>query len=225
MPSLLPRSCLALALAVPVTLAAVPARAQPYQPYQPNQPYQPYVAVPVPVQARPADTPEPPSTSLWYGWQTLIAVAPFDIAMFTGLARWHESYGPGTFAAGFVGRNLAPAIVHMAHRRPGVGFGSIGLHAVATATGVAVGYAIGIAIQANCPPRDPCRYGVREMPPGPEYGAIAGSMVGTVMDVVFLARRSRSAWGVTGSLPATPTVAFSPFATPSALGVAAGGTF
>lgn len=199
-----PRSWLAVVLAAPIALASASAFAQ--------------TAPPAP------DAGERP-TSLWYGWQTLAAVAPFDIAMFVGLARHDASYGPATFATGFVGRNLAPAAVHIAQRRPGVGFGSVGLHAVATATGLAVGYGVGIAVQQACPPRDPCRYGFRDIPPGLGYGAIAGSMVGTVMDVVFLARRARSVWGVTGSAPVGPSVAVSPFATQTAVGVAAGGVF
>lgn len=184
----------------------------------------PYAVAPAPV-AQPAPDTSARSTSLWYGWQTLAAIAPFDIAMFVGLAKWDESYGHATFATGFVGRNLVPAAVHMFHRRPGVGFGSIGLHAGATATGVAIAYAIGIGIQEGCKPLDPCRNGFRGVPPGVGYGAVAGSMVGTVLDVVFFAHRSRATFGVTGSAPMQPMVAFSPYATKESAGFAAGGTF
>ncbi|APR81359.1 Hypothetical protein A7982_06706 [Minicystis rosea] len=157
------------------------------------------------------------SPSQWYGWQTLIAVAPFDIALFVGMARNDNRIT----ATGFIGRNVAPSVVHMINKRPGVGFATLGLHAASAATGLVVGYAIGLAVQRACPPGDVCRYGMRELPPGLGYGAVAGSMVGTVLDVVFLARRPRATWD--GS--SNNTVAFTPFAAPSTLGVAAGGTF
>src|SRR4051794_4074612 len=123
-----PASWLALALAAPLALGAAPARAQ---------------------TAEPARVAEDRSTGVWYGWQTLLAVAPFDIATIVGLARPDAPYATGLFAAGFAGRNLAPAVVHMAHSRPGLGFGSVGLHAAASATGLVVGYAVGLAIQEN----------------------------------------------------------------------------
>jgi hypothetical protein len=210
-------------IAAPFALASAPALAQmPPQPYAP-----PPMTTPQPMMAAPppaVDTAEH-STSLWYGWQTLIAVAPFDVTMFVGLAKWDESYGHATTITGFVGRNLVPAAVHMFHRRPGVGFGSIGLHAAASATGVAIAYAIGIGIQESCKPLDPCRNSFRGVPPGVGYGAVAGSMVGTILDVVFLAHRSRANFGVTGSAATEPTVALAPYATQSSLGVAAGGMF
>lgn len=194
---------LAAPLALAAALSAAPARAQ---------------------SAPPAGDAGERSVGLWYGWQTLIAVAPFDIAMFVGLARYDDRYGQAVFTTGFVGRNLAPAVVHLANRRPGLAFGSVGLHAVATATGVAVGYAVGIAIQSReCAPGEGCCTGVRDLPPGPGYGAIAGSMVGTVLDVVFLATRPRSSWA--SSQTASTTWTMSPYATPTGLGVAAGGTF
>lgn len=196
---------------------AVPGAAYPQYPY-PAPPPVVYVAQP---QRPPVDQPRP-EVSMWYGWQTLIAVAPFDIAMFGALAKYGDNGTVPTFTAGFVGRNLAPAIVHLAHRRPGVAFGSVGLHAASTATGVAIGYAIGIAIQEACAPRDPCRGGFRDMPRGPEYGAIAGSMVGTVLDVVILARRPRSSWTATQT-GSTWTVV--PFASSTSGGLAAGGVF
>lgn len=206
----------------PVPGQGMPAQPVPQAPpsYYPQPPPPAYAYAPQP-QRPSADQPRP-DVSLWYGWQTLIAVAPFDIAMFAALAKYGDRGTVATFTTGFVGRNLAPAIVHMAHRRPGVGFGSIGLHAASTATGVAIGYAIGIALQEACPPRAPCRNGFRDMPPGPEYGAIAGSMVGTVLDVVILARRPRSTWSTTQTGSA---VMVAPWASSTAGGLAAGGIF
>jgi hypothetical protein len=148
-------------------------------------------------------------------------VFPLDIAMFVGLSNMDDQGHKDAFIAGFVGRNLAPAVVHLAHGRPGLAFGSVGLHAAATATGVAIGYAIGIAIQKPCAPGGTCNYGVREMPPGPGYGAVAGSMVGTVLDVIFLANRPRSTWAATQ----TGLLTVAPFATGSSGGMAAAGTF
>jgi hypothetical protein len=224
---------LGLFITAPLVLAAAPALAQMPPPMDPPPMMAPpTMAPPPPMMAPPPMVAAPPaadtadrSTSLWYGWQTLVAVAPFDIAMFVGLAKWDESYGHATTITGFVGRNLVPGVVHMFHRRPGVGLASFGLHAAASATGVAIAYAIGIGIQENCKPLDPCRNSFRGVPPGVGYGAVAGSMAGTVLDVVFLAHRSRANFGVTGSAATEPTVAFSPFATPSSMGVAAGGTF
>lgn len=164
----------------------------------------------------------PPAPSLWYGWQTLLAVAPLDIAMFVGAARFGQSGGTESFVTGFVARNFAPAVVHLFHRRPGLAFGSVGLHAASTATGVAVGYAIGIALQGACTPTDPCRNGFRGVPPGPEYGAIAGSMVGTLLDVIFLAHRPRS---TVESQQIGSTFVVAPFAAPTAGGLAASGVF
>lgn len=230
------RSLLGLFIAAPFALASAPALAQmppppvappPTMTPPPMMAPPPMVAAQPPMMAAPqpaADTVDR-STSLWYGWQTLIAVAPFDIAMFVGLVKWDESYGHATTITGFVGRNIVPGVVHMFHRRPGVGFGSMGLHAAASATGVAIAYAIGIGIQENCKPLDPCRNSFRGVPPGVGYGAVAGSMVGTILDVVFLAHRSRANFGVTGSTRVEPTVAFAPYATQSSLGVAAGGMF
>ena len=56
------------------------------------------------------------------------------------------------------------------------------------------GYAVGLATQNECPPRDPCRNHFREIPAGAGYGAIAGSMTGTVLDVVFFGYRQRLSW-------------------------------
>lgn len=202
---------LAVVLAAPLALVAAPtsARAQTAQTAQTAPP------------APPADTRER-ATDVWYGWQTLLAVVPFDIAMFVGLAQRDAPYGTGLFTAGFVGRNLAPAVVHLAHRRPGLAFGTVGLHAAATATGLVIGYAVGLAIQENCPLRSPCRNGFRELPPGPGYGAVAGSMVGTLLDVLLLARSPRSSWESTRTASTFTVV---PYAAPTGVGLAAGGTF
>jgi hypothetical protein len=250
------RPWLLLLVTAPVLWAARPARADdppappyeqrplPVQPLPPVQPAQPLPQVqpvqpeaPPPPYAQPAYAPPEPYTPLvrdqprlgsgnWYGWQTLIAVAPFDIAMFTGLARLGDSSGPATFAVGFVGRNLAPAVVHGAHGRGATAFGSVGLHAAATATGLVIGYAIGLALQGACPPLSPCRNGFRDLPPGLDYGAVAGSMSGTVLDVIFFAYRQKLSW--TASAPADPAAstrtawAFAPYAAPSTVGTAKG---
>jgi len=161
----------------------------------------------------------------WYGWQTLIAVAPFDIAMFVGLARSGTSGATEAVDVGFVGRTLAPAVVHMAHQRWSTAFGSMGLHAATTGTGLAIGFAIGLALQGDCPPRDPCRNHFRDLPLGPGYGAIAGSMTGTVLDTIFFTYRQRLTWTASAPVePARRAWAIAPYATRGGVGIAAGGT-
>ncbi len=177
---------------------------------------------PPPAYAQPAPDAAKRGPLTWYGWQTLLAVAPFDIAMFGGLATFSSQGGFDAFVTGFVGRNLAPAIVHMAHGRVGTGFASIGLHAATTATGIAIGYAIGIAVESKaCHAPDPCTNHFLGIPPGPDYGAIAGSMVGTVLDVVFFAHRQKLSW----TASASPAWGAAPYATPNGGGVAAAGWF
>jgi hypothetical protein len=216
----------------PVQVQPQPTSPQPQYPVPPTYPAPPpYYPAPGPTMVpyqqpqqqawqRPEHEYVPPGN--WYGWQSLIAVAPFDIAMFAGLAKYGQTAGTGAFAAGFIGRNLAPAAVHLAHGRGTAAFGSVGLHLAATATGVTIGYAIGIAVSTECKPLDPCRNGFHDIPAGPVYGAIAGSMVGTVLDVVFLAHRKPLSWT---AARAEPTWTMAPFATPKTAGLAAGGTF
>jgi hypothetical protein len=239
----LPRSWRTALLVGPLALASASARAQdapaspPPAPSEAPTPPTVVIVVPPPIlppEAMPPPVAQPPPAAArsverdraprgnWYGWQTLLAVAPFDIAMFAGLSQFPAKTGVGVFTAGFVGRNLAPAVVHMAHDRVGVGFGSIGLHMAATGTGVAIGYAIGIAMAGKCPPVSTCRNGFRDLPPEPGYGAIAGSMAGTVLDAVFLAHRTKLSWTARSTAPAW---ALAPFATRTATGLAAGGTF
>ena len=230
----LPAPWLAAPLAVAAVLVAAPARAQYPQPVQPAPPWPPYaqplpppppsqyVAVwPPPAYAQPTSDVERRGPLTWYGWQTLLAVAPFDIAMFAGLARFGDKAGVDAFVTGFVGRNLAPAVVHMAHGRVGTGFASIGLHAATTATGVAIGYGIGIALESKCHAPDPCTNHFLGIPPGPDYGAIVGSMVGTVLNVVFFAHRQRLSW----TASAAPAWGVAPYAAPKGGGVAAAGWF
>ena len=158
----------------------------------------------------------------WYGWQTLIAVAPFDILMFAGLPQIGNTGGTAAFAMGFVGRTLAPAVVHMAHGRVGTGFGSIGLHLATTATGFAIGYGIGIAAQGTCKAPSPCGHEQTVVPNGAYDGAIAGSMTGTVLDVIFFAYRQRLTW--TADAPVAPTKsawAITPYAAPGGGGLGA----
>src|SRR6185437_3968534 len=182
-----PAPWLALTLTAAALLAAAPARAQAPAPAYPQsappwpppyaQPVPPpptaYVAVwPPPAYAQPASSDTGRRGPLtWYGWQTLLAVAPFDIAMFAGLGNFSSQGGKDAFFTGFVGRNLAPSVVHMAHGRVGTGFASIGLHAATTATGIAIGYGIGIALEAKCAAPMPCTNHFLGIPPGPDYGA------------------------------------------------------
>ena len=163
----------------------------------------------------------------WYGWQTLIAVAPIDIVMFASLPRLGDTAGTATFAAAFVARNLAPAVVHLAHGRVATAFGSIGLHAATTATGVAIGYGLGIALEAGCKKGPtPSATATSGIAPGPGYGAIAGSISGTILNVVFFAHRQRLTWTASApAAPAGPTWAFAPYAAPKGAGLAAAGTF
>ena len=232
-------------LAAPALLAPRLARADEppalpiWQPAQPL-PAQPFPAQPFPAQPLPPPPYAPPAhwsppdqehsrPANWYGWQTLVAVAPFDIAMYSGVPQLgNNAASNAAFAVGFAGRNLAPAVVHMAHGRVGTAFASIGLHAAATATGVAVGYGIGLALQGACPPRSPCRNGFRDLPPGPLYGAIAGSTSGTVLDTVFFTYRQKLTWTASAPVTTRRTMtawAIAPYVAPSSGGIAAAGTF
>ena len=243
-----PRSLLATVLALPVAFAAVPARAQdaplptaplsspqsappsspPPQPlpwyaqpapYYPPAPYYQPPSYAPPVQSvQPAPDREHAAPGDWYGWQTLIAVAPFDIAMFAGLAHLSTSAGVDTFAVAFTARNLVPATVHFAHGATGRGFASVGLQAASTATGLALGYALGLAAQGPCTRLVACH---EDVPPGPLPGAVVGSMVGTVLDVVFFAHRSRLSWTAAQN---EPSWTMAPFATQRSVGMAAGWT-
>jgi hypothetical protein len=219
-----------------------PFPGQPLGPYTPP-PYAapPYAAPPYgspPYEAPPSEAPREARTpdrevvpaGNWYGWQTLIAVVPFDIAMFAGLATYGQGAGTGAFIAGFAGRNLAPAVVHMAHGKFGTAFGSVGLHAATSASGLAIAYGIAIALQPPCQPRTPCKDD--SLPSGIGYGPVVGSMIGTVLDVVFFAHRQRLSWTASTPPPAdAPKVAWSvaPYAAPtphgSAAGLAATGAF
>lgn len=194
-----------------------------YAPYPPQYP-PPYMWPPQqPQQAnvRAPDREHVPQDN-WYGWQTLIAVAPFDIAMFIGLSQQGTSAATGATAVGLAGRSLTPAVVHWAHGSVGKGFGSIGLHMASMGTGVAIGYGIGLALVGTCKPVALCRNNFREVPPGPGYGAVVGSMVGTVLDVIFLAHRKKRSW--TASNPG-PSLAVTPVLTRDTAGAAAGGVF
>ena len=208
--------------------------AQPVQPVQPAPYAQPtpyFPPPPAPYWPPPryvASAPEEPERRgpmNWYGWQTLIAVAPIDIVMFASLPRLGDTAGTATFAAAFVARNLAPAVVHLAHGRVATAFASIGLHAATTATGVAIGYGLGIALEAGCKGPTPCRNSDLQIPPGPGYGAIAGSISGTIL-TLFFAHRQRLTWTASApAAPAGPTWAFAPYAAPKGAGLAAAGTF
>jgi hypothetical protein len=213
---------------------------QPVQPVQPAPYAQPAYAQPAPYFAPPPTPYWPPrgyvanapeedehrGPANWYGWQTLVTIAPLDIMMFAGLSQIGNTGGAGTFAAAFAGRNLAPAFVHLAHGRVATAFGSVGLHIATTATGFAIGYGLGIAAQGTCKAPSPCGHEITEVPGGAYYGAIAGSMSGTVLDVVFFAYRQRLSWTAKApAAPAGPAWAFAPYATPKGAGVAAAGMF
>jgi hypothetical protein len=160
----------------------------------------------------------------WYGWQTLIAVAPFDVAMFISLAHLSEPGGMGTFVAAFAGRNLAPAVVHLAHGKVATAFGSVGLHIASTATGLAIGYGLGIASQSSC--KVLCGAQTHEVPAGAGIGAVVGSISGTAFDVVFFAHRQRLVWTASAPPPPErPAWGFAPYAAPGGAGLAAAGIF
>jgi hypothetical protein len=164
----------------------------------------------------------------WYGWQTLVAVAPFDIAMFVGVGLGNGTGGTQALYTGLIGRNLAPAVVHLAHGRVGTALGSLGLHAGMTAAGLAIGYGLGIALEDHsCPPVNPCRNNFVGVPNGPLPGAIVGSMSATLLDVVFFNYRQRLSWTASSPpvSPNRPAWAMAPYAAPGGGGVAATGTF
>ncbi len=198
----LPRCSLAAVLVAFATFSALPARAQPVPAPGPDAPLPPSAQPLAPVQpeppaVEPAPSVMPPYAPVWrgpppaqvawtppdaehtppgnwYGWQTLIAVAPVDIAMFVGLAHFSDPSGAQVFATAFAARNLVPAVVHFAHQRVGRGFASIGLQAASTGVGVATGFAFGLALQAQCPPLDPCRNNFRGIPPARATGPSPG---------------------------------------------------
>jgi hypothetical protein len=232
--------------AIPPAPPAAPPSWQVANPYPSSPPPVPLYPQPGYTPSREIASPAPPpaeraGAANWYGWQTLIAIAPFDIAMFAGLATWGQSSGYDAFTVGFVGRNLAPSVVHMAHQRFGIAFGSIGLHIGASATGLAIAYAFGIAFQAPCQPLNPCKNQFQSIPSGVGYGVVVGSMVGTVLDVVFLGYRQKLAWTASAAPPERPRVAWTvaPYLAPppggqsaspgsfarAPLGLAAVGTF
>jgi hypothetical protein len=233
------RPLLAALLALPLALSSVPARAQEVP--GPDAPLPPSAQpLPPPVQPAPPSSPPPPAPpppyeapqaawippdqertppSNWYGWQTLVASVPIDIAMFVGLAHYADPSGANAFAVAFAARNLVPAVVHFSHGRPSRGFGSVGLMAASAATGVAIGYAVGLAAQSTCGPGAQCRNGFRSIPPAAGYGGIAGSMAGTLLDVVFFAHRQRLTWTAAKN---EPSWNLSPQVTPRSAGLVAG---
>lgn len=158
----------------------------------------------------------------WYGWQTILATLPFDIAMFTGTAFYATPGGKGAFIGAFAGRNVVPAFVHLAHGRPGAALGSLGLHAASTAVGVAIGYGVGIAVESKCPPGAECRNGFRDMPLGPGYGAIAGSMLGTLLDTIFLGHKTPQKWTANRE---ERSWAMAPYGSQGGFGLSASGKF
>jgi hypothetical protein len=112
----------------------------------------------------------------------------------------------------------------MAHGKFGTAFGSVGLHAATAASGLAIAYGIAIALQPPCQPRVPCRDDA--LPPGVGYGPVVGSMIGTMLDVVFFTHRQRLSWTASAPPPVAeaPKVAWSiaPYAAPTPYGTAAG---
>jgi len=201
--------------AAPPSQYGFPEPGQPAQPYAQRQAYGP----PPRVWTEPDREHTAPAN--WYGWQTLVATAPFDIAMFAALAHFSDTSGQQAFAVAFTARNLVPAVVHFAHGKVGRGFGSIGLMAASAATGVAVGYAFGLALQPPCQPIMPCTNADRGIPSAAGYGGIIGSMAGTVLDVVFFGHRQRLTWTAAKNEPSWTAA---PFATQHSAGVAAGFT-
>jgi hypothetical protein len=173
---------------------------------------------------------KPGITNNWYGWQTLIAIAPFDITMFVGLAKQGTEAGTAAFWTGFIGRGLAPAVVHMAHQKWGKAFGSIGLNVGMSAAGLAIAYGIGIATTPACPPLAPCRNGFVNIPSGIVYGAVVGSMSATILDVVFFTYREKLSWTASAQPPARGGAkgsqigwAFAPYVAPEQRGGHQGG--
>ncbi|HEY3237794.1 MAG TPA: hypothetical protein VGJ84_23945, partial [Polyangiaceae bacterium] len=62
-------------------------------------------------------------TRTWYGWQILIADAASATLFGVGAATGSSE----ATTAGIIGYLAAPAVVHFAHKRVGVGFGSFGI--------------------------------------------------------------------------------------------------
>jgi hypothetical protein len=90
---------------------------------------------------------EEPRKSRWYGWQTLTTDGA-ALTLVVLSATQDQDAGPllalglGAYAAG-------GPIVHWAHGRAGVGFGSLGIRIGAPIVGVAIGSAM-----ADCPERE-----------------------------------------------------------------------
>jgi hypothetical protein len=154
----------------------------------------------------------------------LIAVAPFDVAMFAGVANLGTQPGAAGYGIGLAGRSVVPGIVHMAHRRWGAALGTIGLHLGMEAAGLAIAWGVGTALTPPCQPRMPCRNNFESIPSGVQYGPMIGSMTATVLDVVFFAYRQKLSW--TAAAPAAPqraAWALAPYVAPNATGRLDGG--
>jgi hypothetical protein len=86
----------------------------------------------------------------WYGWQTLVVDGAAFSALFIGAAINGSSGGGddgGAFvAAGLLGYEFGPGIVHFVHRNPGRGFASFGVRLGMPLAGAV----LGASLFSNC---------------------------------------------------------------------------
>lgn len=138
----------------------------------------------------------------WYGWQALIGYAIGDALLAAGAAvqvAHGGSSGIPFFEAGGVARFGAAPLLHLLHKRDkGVIYGSLALQIATPLTGLAIGRVAG----PHCYP-DNTPACLRGESVAMVVGALAGAVVGSVIDVAVLARggepwpaRPRAAFGV-----------------------------
>jgi len=78
------------------------------------------------------DAPDEDERRKWYGWQTLVADGASFASLLVGASLNDQRSTSGDIAdtlvwSGLLGYELAPGIIHFAHRNPGRGFASFGL--------------------------------------------------------------------------------------------------
>lgn len=138
----------------------------------------------------------------WYGWQLLIGYAIGDALLAAGAAvqvAHGGSSGTPFFAVGGVARFGAAPLLHLLHERgKRVVYGSLALQTLTPFTGFMIG-------RVAAPPcyQDDTPACLRRESVAMLAGALAGAVVGSVIDVAVLARggdpwpaRPRAAFGV-----------------------------
>lgn len=89
----------------------------------------------------------------WYGWQTLMSDGVSVTVFLAGVSLSESSSDHGTAQSlawfGLLGYELAPGIVHFAHRNPGRGFASFGMRLGLPLAGAFLGASLASGCDAN----------------------------------------------------------------------------